>query len=112
MFGRTGRAWASMLASVIATDRLILRPWVPKDAPSVVEYANDREWGRYPPVPFPYSLVDRPGRHSPVIAHGRRSSRRDYPTAAWTIAGRCQTQVKVVPSSAVEVTSTLPPWAR
>jgi [ribosomal protein S5]-alanine N-acetyltransferase len=47
-----------MLTHVIATDRVVLRPWKAEDAPHVVEYANDREWGRYLPVPFPYSLQD------------------------------------------------------
>jgi [ribosomal protein S5]-alanine N-acetyltransferase len=47
-----------MLAEVIKTGRLILRPWALVDAADVFAYAADEEWGRYLPVPSPYTEPD------------------------------------------------------
>jgi RimJ/RimL family protein N-acetyltransferase len=47
-----------MLADVIRTERLVLRPWTFEDVPHVLAYANDEEWGRYLPVPHPYREAD------------------------------------------------------
>lgn len=47
-----------MLPAVIKTERLVLRPWGFEDVPDVLAYANDEEWGRYLPVPYPYLDAD------------------------------------------------------
>jgi ribosomal-protein-alanine N-acetyltransferase len=47
-----------MPADLIRTRRLILRPWSPSDTADVFAYAADEEWGRYLPVPSPYSEAD------------------------------------------------------
>jgi RimJ/RimL family protein N-acetyltransferase len=43
---------------VLATARLVLRPWRLSDALAVAGYANDEAWSRYLPVPRPYASAD------------------------------------------------------
>jgi [ribosomal protein S5]-alanine N-acetyltransferase len=47
-----------VLADVIRTDRLVLRPWAFADVADVLSYANDEEWSRYLPLPQPYTEAD------------------------------------------------------
>jgi [ribosomal protein S5]-alanine N-acetyltransferase len=73
-----------MLAEVIRTDRLLLRPWAFGDVADVLAFADDAEWSRYLPVPQPYSeadarkfiaaqvLLDRQVHASWAIEHERR----------------------------------------
>ena len=42
----------------IRTRRLLLRPFALTDAEDVLAYANDAEWSRFLPIPFPYDLDD------------------------------------------------------
>ena len=47
-----------MLDSVIATERLTLRPFAFEDLSDVVAYATDEEWGRFLPLPSTYTEAD------------------------------------------------------
>ncbi len=47
-----------MLSRQISTQRLLLRRFSVEDVQDVYEYANDREWQRFLPVPSPYTLED------------------------------------------------------
>jgi ribosomal-protein-alanine N-acetyltransferase len=47
-----------VVPSVIATERLLLRPWTLDDLEDLLAYACDEEWGRFLPVPQPYTRVD------------------------------------------------------
>jgi RimJ/RimL family protein N-acetyltransferase len=47
-----------MLPDVITTECLTLRQWAFGDVSDVVLYADDREWSRYLPIPYPYSESD------------------------------------------------------
>ena len=40
------------------TERLELRPFRLSDAPAVLAYASDEQWGRFLPVPVPYTAVE------------------------------------------------------
>ncbi|MDA1348985.1 MAG: GNAT family N-acetyltransferase [Chloroflexi bacterium] len=42
----------------LKTERLLLRPYAPDDVDDVFEHAGDPEWGRYLPVPHPYTEQD------------------------------------------------------
>ena len=42
----------------LKTDRLVLRPFHVEDVDNVFEYARDEEWGRFLPVPQPYTRND------------------------------------------------------
>lgn len=44
--------------TTLVTERLLLRPWTFDDVPAVVAYADDEEWSRYLPLPFPYTQRD------------------------------------------------------
>lgn len=46
------------LPKEIHTDRLILRPFTLRDAADVFAYATNPEWGRFLPVPDPYTFSD------------------------------------------------------
>ncbi len=46
------------LPEIITTERLVLRPWRIDDVAAVAAYADDREWGRFLPVPFPYPRAE------------------------------------------------------
>src|SRR5882724_5562221 len=48
----------AVLPDLIATARLVLRPWRFEDVDEVLSYASDEEWGRYLPVPRPYVRAD------------------------------------------------------
>jgi ribosomal-protein-alanine N-acetyltransferase len=61
-----------MLAEVIKTERLVLRPWTFEDVPHVLGYANDEEWGRYLPVPHPYEEGDAQRFIATQVLHDRR----------------------------------------
>jgi [ribosomal protein S5]-alanine N-acetyltransferase len=47
-----------MLPGIIETARLRLRPFRLQDVDDVLVYATDPEWGRYLPVPQPYTQAD------------------------------------------------------
>ena len=47
-----------MTAPTLATGRLVLRAYRSGDVDDVLAYAADREWGRYLPVPDPYTRAD------------------------------------------------------
>lgn len=47
-----------MLPEIIETARLRLRPYHLRDVDDVLGYATDPEWGRYLPVPQPYTRAD------------------------------------------------------
>ncbi len=47
-----------MLPDVIETERLRLRPFRLQDVEDVLSYASDPEWGRFLPVPQPYTEED------------------------------------------------------
>src|ERR1700741_4114684 len=47
-----------MIPGVIERERLTLRPWVLEDVDDLLAYACDEEWGRFLPVPVPYTRSD------------------------------------------------------
>lgn len=47
-----------MLPTRIETNRLLLRPLETADLDDVLEYASDASWGRFLPVPKPYTRKD------------------------------------------------------
>ena len=47
-----------MLPLEIRTPRLLLRPWSVRDVDDLLGYANDEQWSRYIPAPFPYGEDD------------------------------------------------------
>jgi RimJ/RimL family protein N-acetyltransferase len=61
-----------MLADVIRTERLVLRPWTFEDLPHVLAYASDEEWGRFLPVPHPYGEADARKFIATQVLHDRR----------------------------------------
>lgn len=68
-----------MLADVIRTDRLVLRPWAFADVADVLAYANDKEWSRYLPLPQPYFEADA----RTFIATKVLQNRQEHPS--WAI---------------------------
>jgi ribosomal-protein-alanine N-acetyltransferase len=42
----------------LKTERLLIRPFSPGDVHDVFEYAQDPEWGRFLPLPQPYTSKD------------------------------------------------------
>jgi ribosomal-protein-alanine N-acetyltransferase len=42
-------------STTLSTERLLLRPWSFDDVDAAVAYANNEEWSRYLPLPFPYT---------------------------------------------------------
>jgi RimJ/RimL family protein N-acetyltransferase len=42
----------------LTTRRLTLRPWQAEDAADVFAYSNDREFSRFIPMPYPYTVHD------------------------------------------------------
>ncbi|MCC6238399.1 MAG: GNAT family N-acetyltransferase [Dehalococcoidia bacterium] len=42
---------------VLRTPRLVLRPFAPADLEALHTYRSDPEWGRYLPLPHPYTLA-------------------------------------------------------
>ena len=62
----------------LRTERLLLRPYTLADVDDVYAYAKDETWGRFLPVPVPYtyrdaeeyvarSVLTRPSVASPVL---------------------------------------------
>jgi ribosomal-protein-alanine N-acetyltransferase len=47
-----------MLPELIETERVVLRSWRFEDVGDVLAYACDQEWGRYLPIPHPYTELD------------------------------------------------------
>jgi [ribosomal protein S5]-alanine N-acetyltransferase len=47
-----------LLSPFFSTVRLVLRPLVPNDLEDVLAYATSPGWGKYLPVPQPYTLKD------------------------------------------------------
>lgn len=47
-----------MLPRTLTTARLLLRPYTLHDTADILAYATDPEWGRYLPVPQPYTETD------------------------------------------------------
>ena len=70
----------------VHTERLLLRPFRSDDVDDVFAYASDPEWGRYLPVPDPYThrdaeefvarilLADHATRPMWAVVHGGRVS--------------------------------------
>jgi ribosomal-protein-alanine N-acetyltransferase len=73
-----------MIPDRLETERLVLRPWRFEDLADLLAYTTDPEWGRFLPVPQPYSEED--GRR--FIAGQVLQDRRDRFSWAVTRQGR------------------------
>jgi RimJ/RimL family protein N-acetyltransferase len=53
-------SWADGGQPELRTERLVLRPFHPRDVEDVFAFASDEEWSRYlePEIPYPYELSD------------------------------------------------------
>ena len=62
----------------LRTERLLLRPFAPAGADDVLAYAADEEWGRYLPLPHPYTR-----QHAQeFVARAIQDSQQTIPTFA------------------------------
>src|SRR3954464_2114356 len=73
-----------MIPPAIRTKRLLMRPWGFEDVRAVFDYAADREWGRYLPVPNPYAEEDA----RKFIATQVLLNRQQHPSWAIEYLGR------------------------
>ena len=72
------------LPEIIETPRLVLRPYRFEDLEDVFAYAVDEDWGRFLPVPAPYSQKDA----IDFIARMTLLDRRAHPAWAIVSSGR------------------------
>jgi len=72
-----------MLPRTLSTARLTLRPHRPKDVQDVLAYATDPEWGRFLPVPNPYTRPDAEA----FLAAQQKLHREQHPSWAIELEG-------------------------